>query len=155
MWTTTELVIAARKNTELSTYFLGVYPIDHLPVLQNITRIRFGFIVNSDTANLPGKHWIAIALFPDEGRGEVFDSFGQNPPNRIRAWMEKNCPRGWMYNEHFIQGPFTTLCGAYCLFYLYNRLVMRYSLTYIVTRLLLPQTNPDAYVSNFVNRIFM
>ena len=49
--------------------FLGVFAINLLPFVPRYLR-PCGFIVNTDSANLPGQHWIAVVLTTD-GHGEV------------------------------------------------------------------------------------
>ena len=148
---TTQLVNFVKNHPHLHKYFLGVYSRDYLPILaisQNAAPL--GFIVNTDTGNLPGTHWIACVLLPS-GQGEVFDSFAQIPPSSLQLWMNKHCPRGWFYNTTCIQGPLTTLCGGYCLFYLYHRLVSNMSMQTIIS-ILSNSCNSDCVIQTFLKK---
>ena len=147
---TSQLIDFVKRHPCLGNYFLGVYSRDYLPILFNSTAATAGFIVNTDTSNLPGTHWIACVLLPD-GRGEVFDSFGQIPPSSLQVWMNIHCPRGWFYNTTCIQGPITTLCGGYCLFYLYHRLVSSMTMQNIIT-MLSNATNSDYVIYLFLKK---
>ena len=111
--------------------FIGVFPINLLP---STTKRPCGFIVNTDSSNLPGQHWIAVVLTRD-GRGEVFDSFGELPPSELCIWMNKHCVSGWTFSKNFIQNIYSKLCGSYCLFNLYNRLERDRSPANVIKRL--------------------
>ena len=53
---------------------------------------KCGLIINTDTHDLPGKHWIAIYLGENGGR-EYFDSYGLPPLQKeLIDFMRKNCP---------------------------------------------------------------
>ena len=144
-----QLINFVKNHPRLYKYFLGVYSRDYLPILSS-KNVAAGFIVNTDTSNLPGTHWIACVLLPS-GQGEVFDSFGQIPPTSIQVWMNRHCPRGWFYNTTCIQGPLTTLCGGYCLFYLYHRLVSNMSMHNIIS-ILSNSCNPDNVIKMFLKK---
>lgn len=74
-------------------------------------------ISNLDPDTKPGSHWIAI--FVDEnGFGEYFDSFGRRPEGYQLTFLKKNTKR-WIYNNKVIQNIFSSVCGQYCLVYLY------------------------------------
>lgn len=97
---------------------LGVFPLDQPP--REIPKRRsYCFIVNTDPGHLPGKHWIAVHVSAN-GYAEVFDSFARLPPLLLQKWLIKYCKR-WVHNSRFVQGPLTTLCGAYVLFFLSKR----------------------------------
>lgn len=115
MLTTTQLKQFLRGH---GLHCLGVFPLDRLPMPPR-RMDRYCFIVNTDPANLPGKHWLAVYV-SQRGHAEVFDSFAMLPPLRLQQWLLKYCKR-WTYNRRFVQGPLTTLCGAYCIFFLTKR----------------------------------
>ena len=146
---TSQLLRFASLHRHLDKHFLGVYALNQLPRSLNkpIRAPACGLIINTDTDNLPGRHWIACILLPN-GRGEVFDSFGQLPPPRVQVWMNKQCPRGWTFNSIAIQSPLSTLCGGYCLYFLYQRMVLKTPLKTIVRRLV--SYNGDTIIRNFL-----
>ena len=116
-----------------ASHFIGVYPIDRLPILAPPSHYRhchwtsrrredtqrgYCFIVNMDPAHLPGSHWLAVYINTDQRRpAEIFDSYGRAPPLRLQHWLSRHCRR-WVHNKRFIQGPLTALCGVYCVFVL-------------------------------------
>ena len=100
--------------------FLGVFALNNLPSVGVPARPKeIKIIVNTDTDNLPGTHWIAVIRHCD-GHAEIFDSFGLYPPARIQLWCNKYCTR-WTYNTKMIQALDSTLCGAYCCLFLLSR----------------------------------
>lgn len=110
------------------SHFLGVYAIDQLPKLK--TNGACCFIINTDPSYLPGKHWLAV--FVKNREGECFDSYGRLPPRPLQFWLNKNCNR-WCYNKRWLQGPLSTLCGAYCIFYLAKRCLSNKTMSAILS----------------------
>ena len=98
--------------------FLGVLPLDALP--RKVEQRPAFLIVNTQTSDLPGNHWLCLLLF-DDGRGEIFNSSGQPPPTAIAQWMNEMC-RVWTYNSEQYQSFGSAMCGAYCIFVVLNRL---------------------------------
>ena len=109
--------------------FLGVYAQDQL---SNLTLSSYPayLIVNLDSSQFEGSHWISIGLFSN--RLEIFDSLGFN----IFSWREIPCSllnfllkfsvgRKVVTNTK-IQSDMSKLCGFYCLFYVLARNVMSF-----------------------------
>lgn len=92
---------------------IGVYSIDNLPTSR---KANLMFIFNTDSSNLPGTHWIAVMV--KKNIGFVFDPFGHTPPARITHWMNTRNYQ-WTCNLRQMQSETSTLCGAYCLFFLW------------------------------------
>ena len=98
--------------------FLGVFPINCLP--RNISRLPVLFIVNTNSANLPGQHWKAV--YVSENRiGEIFDSLATIVSLRLEQWM--NCfTKRWTLSKYTLQNPLSPTCGGYVLYYIMTRL---------------------------------
>lgn len=95
----------------------GVLAADQLPMRIEAPSV---IIVNTDPLRKPGRHWIAMTL--DRERNlEYFDSFGQ-PPSVVHhiAFILRNA-RTFKYNVITLQSPTSTLCGIYCIMFLYYR----------------------------------
>lgn len=88
----------------------GVYPRDHLPR----TLLPGGYIVNTDNADGPGVHW--IALWVELAQLEFMDSFGYGPEQY--GWTF-TLPATW--NTRQIQSNDAMTCGSHCLYYLYYK----------------------------------
>ena len=91
--------------------FNGVFPRDKLP------KTKIGLIIiNTDKANQPGEHWVAIAVNIKEPF-EYFDSFGL-PPLHIEILEFLNQGNnGWFYNTSTLQSLNSTTCGNYCVLF--------------------------------------
>lgn len=109
-------------NTDeiLTQSMMGVFSVNNLP--KKIIKPSC-LIINSDPSFLPGSHWVAI-YFPSNSPAEFFDSLGKGPfhyshlmLNFIIDWSSK----GFAYNYEPIQPQYSSTCGIYCLYFLYNR----------------------------------
>lgn len=98
--------------------FLGVFPADRLPPLEWTPRPG-SMIVNTDPAGRPGEHWVAFRYGVD-GHDEFFDSYGKRAKSYASSW-EKHLTPGYEHNPRALQGDTTTVCGAYCVYYLHQR----------------------------------
>jgi len=104
--------------------FLGCFAEDELKSLI-IKSLPVSFIVNIDHSGLGGSHWILIRI--DRKRLEIFDPLGFN----IRRWpripyflldfLHTFSIRRKVFITREIQPFNSTLCGYYCIFFLYYR----------------------------------
>lgn len=62
----------ARSQSPLCNHFYGTVPCDQLPSI--VSREPTAYIVNTDPAGEPGRHWLAI--WTDGNVCEVMDSYG-------------------------------------------------------------------------------
>lgn len=93
--------------------FDGTFPINNLPITR---KKNYKLIINIDTKNLPGKHWIAVYVC---GKiGYVFDPLGNPPPLILQHWLNKQGIR-WMCNLRQVQPNDSILCGYYCIYFLF------------------------------------
>lgn len=92
----------------------NVYAANRLPFR---TEAPTFLISNLDSDTQPGSHWVAIHI--DNNKvGQYFDSFGRPPAAFHRTFLNRNC-RLWDFNVKRIQDDWTSVCGEYCLVYLY------------------------------------
>lgn len=101
----------------LPVHNFGVYASDCLPVRISSSS---ALVVNTDPHTKKGTHWIAIYL-DHLGDLEYFDSLGQRPlvPEHL-AFIKRNS-KHYFYNTRPLQSYNSTVCGHYCLVYLYFR----------------------------------
>ena len=90
----------------------------HETILDTRLEQGYSYILNlsEDVAENGGTHWVAISY-----QGQFifyFDSFGAPPPTDVLKWMKKS-RRKIAYNNVIIQALESTLCGFYCIYYLY------------------------------------
>jgi hypothetical protein len=95
--------------------FLGVFPLDKLPA-----KISYGdkFIVNTDTSNLPGEHWLAVS-YRKPGIVYAFDPLGVYYPTKLINFLCHHavCVR---VNHIMYQHPLSNTCGQHCLLFLHG-----------------------------------
>ena len=114
MYTTEEL--NAMGNYYFPNSFMGVYPRLSIPLIRkNVSKFQC-FIINTDTKNLPGSHWVAIIIHPFALKTDYFDSFGDAPIVPLPV------DHLW-YNQIQVQPITSTLCRLYCIYFLYYRLL--------------------------------
>lgn len=77
----------------------------------------FSMISNLDPDTKPGSHWVTISI-NENGVGEYFDSYGRKPSGHHKMFLTRNTKR-WFYNNIKLQSYLTSVCGEYCLVYLY------------------------------------
>jgi hypothetical protein len=101
------------KHTPIE--FLGVFPRDHLPKEKEIPRYPACLIVNTDTSDGPGIHWVAI-IHLSRSASEFFDSLAFPP-----SVYDISVPKLQKQSLYAIQSPISKACGQHCLFYLNSR----------------------------------
>lgn len=130
-----EIKKESKKKTGITNYrinyflrdfpnFLGCYAEDELRSLV-IKSLPVSLIVNIDHSGLNGSHWILIRI--DRKRLEIFDSLGFNVkrwprlPYFLLDFLHKFSIRRKVFITKEIQPYNSTLCGFYCIFFLYYR----------------------------------
>ena len=100
-----------RQDFYVNPTFHGVYAIDILP------HFEYGSCVfNTAPSTEESGHW--LALFVTDSTVEYFDSYGGEPPRRLkRRWGNKT----WDSNTVPLQSPLSAVCGHYCVYYLLHR----------------------------------
>lgn len=103
--------------------FIGCFAEDEL---ENISlRSNCFLIVNIDSSNMNGSHWIALGLFKD--RLEIMDPLGFNIFNwsRVPCTLMNFChlfgSRRKIQVTKRIQSNLSPLCGFYCIYYVIFR----------------------------------
>ena len=104
-------------NLENVPGFVGVFSRDTIPPPEKLPAF---YVVNYDSRNEPGEHWVAIHLLTN-GNGEFFDPFGLPPLHfDLRHFMETSC-RQWSYSVKDIQHAQSTKCGHFCVNFVKQR----------------------------------
>lgn len=95
--------------------FLGVYASDMLPH-HHITKPGT-VIVNADSHDLGGSHWLAIHIAGPRYAAPLFyfDSYGVSPfVPTVQDFLRRNAASLWDYNRRQLQGLHSSVCGQYC-----------------------------------------
>ena len=143
----------ARRCTGSTTnsLYLGVFSADNIPLdhLSNQTKTVY-FVLNSDPSSSPGTHWLACVK-PPGSILEFFDSYG-NPPSFYHFYFPSNLTI--LHNHDPLQSVYSAVCGQYCIYFLYFRIVRKVSLQKISAQLrtsFKTRKLRDQYISNCVN----
>jgi hypothetical protein len=96
--------------------FRGVYSMDKVPDYL----LNGGYVINTQSANLPGEHWLAVHVTSD--LIQVFDPLGMYYPSTLVTKLER-MQQPVRYNDVMYQNPLTFLCGNYCVDWLKRQLL--------------------------------
>ena len=114
---TAQIEEALLSRTDINTRpFLGVYPINHIPWSKCV--VPFCLIYNTAAWPSVGRHWVAISQI-EKDKVECFDSLNEGDfyPNELA-----NLAPVVTYNSLQLQSNCSSVCGEYCIFYIYCRL---------------------------------
>lgn len=109
---TTELQLCMNKISP--SFKSNVFAANQIPIWVNLPAF---IICNLDPDSKPGSHWVAMHIDVN-GIGEYFDSFGRKPTGYHKLFLNRNTKR-WFHNNKSLQNHLTSVCGEYCLVYLY------------------------------------
>ena len=109
-----------KKALLCSSNFIGCY------AENEVNSLCFGslpcfLIVNLDSSNMKGSHWIAIGIFRDEI--EIFDSLGfdifnwPRIPNKLLTFLRKISISKRVRISKRFQSNDSSICGLYAIFY--------------------------------------
>lgn len=119
---TAEIDAILSMHPSTRPHYIGTFPLDLSP---NCVLPRPSIcIVNSDSSQYPGTHWLCFFLPDDNFKTvEFFDSFGRKPKNYFfERFIAKNSDV-CVYNPYVIQNFNSLSCGMFvCLFALYRSL---------------------------------
>ena len=131
------------RNADKLIQFLGVFPSDQLPFdafLSSVSSPQSNSyrsiccVANIDPASQPGTHWVAFYLDCKSLplKLEFFDSYAQSPTSSYHFPFLSNYSRNLPFlietSSTPLQSFSTSVCGHYCILYLYLR--ARFSLHY-------------------------
>jgi hypothetical protein len=143
---TAEIAHAMSSNRITSSLFRGVFACDEVPPSMALPA---AIIVNTDTTQEPGAHWIAFYQ-EREGEVEYFDSYGK-PLTFYGPKVEVlGKDKRVISQAHQLQSNLTTVCGQYCMFFLLRRCSGE-SFAHIVHLFTASQTSNDTMVCQYVN----
>ena len=120
--------------------WLGVFARDELPDLNSEIR-PWCLILNTDSKNQPGTHWLAIYA-PLARRIELFGSFRFFPSMYILEFLNP------LHSSYSLQSPSTAVCGHYCIVNIYLR-THNYSL-YDIVDMLTDISNLDEWLKQYI-----
>ena len=104
--------------------FIGIYPQDEVDKI-SVSSFPVFFIVNLDSKELPGSHWLAIGLFVN--KLEIFDSLGfklfdwPRVPCSLLNFLQKFSQGRKVSVSNQMQSLDSNNCAFYCLYYVIFR----------------------------------
>jgi hypothetical protein len=144
---TNQLDAAVRRIVAPPTRFIGVFAADQVPDLTNLTYFPSCLIANTDPSTKAGQHWVAFWIDSPHSI-DFFDSYGLGPQD---YGFDIACSS---ISTKSIQSPNSTVCGQYCLYYLYVRSRGHTLVNFLNSFSLTNTTWNDRQVSRFVNKHF-
>ncbi len=137
-----------KSDPMVSKIFYKVVSSDMMPRHVNVP---CALVANTDVSSGEGKHWVAFYIDKDRS-GVYFDSYGKPPClQAFKTFLKRNCT-DWTHNKQLLQGPITSTCGQYCIYFLVH--VSRgYSMSEIQRAFEGYEDNDEA-VTDFVNTTF-
>ena len=98
--------------------FRGVLPKNQLPTNINNKECH-SYILNYDKYGYPASHWVAFYI--DHDHVFYFDSYGINPKvdPYIMNFANKCLRNKLFYSNIQLQSPVSSVCGLYCIYFLY------------------------------------
>lgn len=106
-----------KSDPAVCRVFRGVYALDE--EINPPFTYPSCYIFNTDKGSGPGEHWLALYV-EDEERADYFDSFGTHPFGKLYDFA-KGCSKHVYYNTKWLQGPMTSACGPYSVYFLHFR----------------------------------
>ena len=148
---TFQLAQVLTKDPFTEGSFAGVYACDQLSSIE-INEYPRSFVVNTDAMELPGTHWTAI-YFNEQMKEEFFDSYGKHIMHSNKYFLDfvnRNAVE-WEHNKIQLQSAFSTVCGQYCIYFLYHR-CRKIPMSSIVNSFVNDKLRNDQLVYDFVRR---
>lgn len=115
------------------------YKIQHVDLDKLNKYKRIGIVLNLDSYDMSGSHWVAVYIDKNKKQIEYFDSTGKPPNDNIQIYIEKYLIKCFP-NYNYLQNKFEhqlldTECGVYSLYYIINRL-FGFSFEYITSNVI-------------------
>ena len=134
------------SNPLTSQLFQGCFPCDRPP--PQITRLPSVLIINLDSQNSGGSHWIAL-IYTKGRKVFYFDSLALPISKCISNHFLKNF--SILKNVHTYQSSLAKTCSHHCISLVYF-LSLNYSFPQYI-KLLDSQPNPDLFVTKIVYKL--
>jgi hypothetical protein len=118
--------------------FLGTYPIDfqdtdpqlfdplNTTALRRAGKKKAGLVLNLDSSDEPGSHWVAVLLDLENRVFEFFDSYGDAPPAEVKEFyrqLDRRSRKGWkMRVNRTAHQRKNSECGVYAIHFIVRRI---------------------------------
>ena len=142
-----EITRIVKTNEMLKKIFVGVYPADCLPSRPRNNK-PCAYIANTHKKNQPGEHWVCFYATSYQPI-EYFDSYGFPPTDDFLNILGEE----YLRSTKFVQHPLSSMCGQYCIFYIYMR-AMGYTMIDIIQMFDDDTFLNDVVVNKFIEEKF-
>lgn len=125
-----DVVMHQYMNFDNSFKYLGTFPSDIIELKYKLPKVdyykKLGMILNLDTHESPGSHWVVIYVSKIDKTVEYFDSLG-DPPTKNTKRVLDYLSRKFGYDSIVVSREFqlkNTECGIYSIYYLISRMLL-------------------------------
>lgn len=144
---TLERILKADHKTV--KYFAGCFPSDRLPHPSTIN-YPCALVVNLDTHQYEGSHWVAMFAYSLNRQVYYFDSLCLPIPPIIQSSFISYFP-SIVKNIRPYQSPLSSTCAQFCITFIHFLSSGKGFDEYL--KILNNSSNPDLFVKNFVNKM--
>lgn len=120
-----ELKQVISTNYTLDRAFVGIFSADTLKNVESKFKDKTFCIVNTDTKNNPGKHWLCITKIVSDDHDhilyEIFDSLGK-PEKFIKKYFPFKGEIEYVKTK--LQSNKSNSCGLFVLAFIFHRFIM-------------------------------
>jgi hypothetical protein len=142
--------------------FRGTFAINQVPWVYTLNA-PFGLVVNTEPSSQAGDHWIALFQSEKTQPVEILDTRGYSyskellsaRENYIHHLLDVLMIDDYQINRLPLQSPCSSLCGEYCILFLYCRMMLGLSFESYLS--LFSETDlyeNDRFVLHFVHQHF-
>lgn len=126
-------VLKQYEKFDDSFYFLGAQPSDFLEISKNEVifprqKRKIGLVLNWDTHDRSGSHWVAIFIDMDNKTIDYFDSTGDSPKENkhitsVLQFFKKQIPGSKIMINKKVHQKGNTECGVYSIYFIIQRIL--------------------------------
>lgn len=104
---------------------IAVYTLEDLSTVRQVLKEKdtIALVVNTalDPNKTEGEHWVGLYADKSKPDFDYFDSLGAPPTKQVFYSFFNRQQRAWAANIQPLQDPLSSVCGYYCLFFLFMR----------------------------------
>ena len=159
--------VHSKQQGSPAAEYLGVFAADQIPLEKiKLCNANF-FVLNTDPSSQSGTHWVACfkhsynsvsflqsnIISNPENILEFFDSFAKSP-NYYKFSFPPNLEIVKGHSQ--LQSNYSSVCGQYCIYFLFQRVCKARSFSSIISELLSnfrKRDCRDSYIAGFVSRM--
>ena len=147
---------ALNSAGSLNDVFRGTFALNQVPLVYTLNP-PFALVVNTEPSTQAGDHWIALFQSDSGQPVDILDTRGDSSRNRdyIHHLLDTLKIEDYRINRLPLQSLCSSVCGEYCILYVYCRSVLQWSFHSFLS--LFSETDlygNDCFVYDFVHQHF-